>query len=171
MKGTKALILQKTKALSLVKVAPLVGISIIAPLLGLNQALAGSIVNSALFIAVALFGPQTAVLVALMPSLIAASTGLLPLALAPMIPFIIIGNILLISVFSLLKKKNYWVRVFSAGFLKFVFLFSASSIMFDLLLGEKIASKVAVMMSWPQLFTAISGGLIAYLFLKSIKKL
>ena len=59
----------------------------------------------------------------------------------------------------------------SASFLKFIFLAAASSIVIDLLLKKEIAQKVAMMMSWPQFLTALGGGLIAYLFLKSIKRI
>jgi len=37
-------------------------------------------------------------------------------------------------------------------------------------LKKEVAVKVATMMSWPQLLTALVGGLLAYLFLKSIRK-
>ena len=106
---------------------------------------------------------------ATIPSLIALSTGLLPIVLAPMIPFIIIANIILVSVYNFSLKKNYWLKVVMAGFLKFVFLFFTSSIVINLFLTEKVAAKIAVIMSWPQFITALVGGLLAYLFLKGIK--
>ncbi|TSD05139.1 MAG: [Fe] hydrogenase subunit HymD [Parcubacteria group bacterium Athens0714_12] len=112
---------------------------------------------------------HNAILIGLIPSLIALSTGLLPPVLAPMIPFIMAGNTILILTFSYLKEKNFWLGVISASFLKFIFLFSASSIVINLLLKKEIAAKVALMMSWPQLLTALSGGLLAYLFLKFFK--
>jgi len=40
----------------------------------------------------------------------------------------------------------------------------------NLILKKELALKVSTMMSWPQLLTALLGGLIAYLFLKSTKK-
>lgn len=35
---------------------------------------------------------------------------------------------------------------------------------------KEIVQKLVIMMSWPQLQTVLAGGLITYLFLKSIKK-
>lgn len=166
----KTLILKKQIVLTLVQFAVLLGIVTIAPLIG-QQAITGPIVNAMLFIAVLVLGTQNAILVGLVPSLIALSFGLLPAVLAPMIPFIMMGNAILILVFGFLKKRNYWLGVISASVLKFLFLFGTSSIVINLLLKKEIASKVAIMMSWPQLFTALAGGVIAYLFLKSIKKI
>lgn len=170
MNQVKILTIKKEKIFILVQFVILVGIATIAPLFH-QQTITGPIVNATLFISVILLSTRNAILIGLLPSLIALSTGLLPSVLAPMIPFIMIGNTILIIVFGYLKEKNYWLGIVSASILKFVFLFSTSSIVINLLLKKEIASKVAIMMSWPQLFTALAGGLIAYLFLKSIKKI
>ncbi len=166
MNKTKILILRKE--IILAQFAALTGVAVVAPLLG-NQFISGSIVNAVLFVTVILLGWRSAILVATIPSLIALSTGLLPIVLAPMIPFIIIANIILVSVYNFSLKKNYWLKVVMAGFLKFVFLFFTSSIVINLFLTEKVAAKIAVIMSWPQFITALVGGLLAYLFLKGIK--
>lgn len=147
----------------------LIGIAATVPLIR-NQLVSGSIVNAVLFISVALFGIQNAILVGLTPSLFALSVGFLPAVLAPMVPFIMVGNTILVLVFGYLRKKNYWLGIVSAGFLKFIFLFVVSSIATDLIIKKEIAQNTALMMSWPQLFTALVGGLIAYFVLKSVKK-
>jgi len=87
-----------------------------------------------------------------------------------MVPFIMMGNTILILVFGFFRKKNYWLGVVLASALKFLFLFATSSIVIDLLLKKEVAQKVAAMMSLPQFLTALAGGVIAYLILKSIKK-
>ena len=166
---TKTLAFKKEGILTLVQFTSLLTVATLAPFL-LSQAIVGPIVNAALFISVVLLGARNAVLIGILPSLVALSTGLLPSVLAPMIPFIMTGNILLIMIFSSLRKKNYWLGMVTASILKFVFLFGASSIVIDLLLNKSVAPKVAMIMSYPQLFTALSGGLIAFLFLRSIKK-
>lgn len=169
MNQVKSLTIKKETFFSLVQFTVLVGIAAAAPLLR-QQAITGPIINSTLFISVVFLGTQNAILVGLAPSLIALSVGLLPLVLAPMIPFIMTSNAILILVFSYLREKNYWLGVVSASILKFLFLFSASSVVVKSLVKEEVASKVAIMMSWPQLLTALGGGLIAYLFLKSRQK-
>ncbi len=167
MNKTKSLTLRKE--IILAQFAVLTGIAVIAPLLG-NQLITGSIVNAVLFISVAVLGWRSAVLVGIIPSIIALGIGLLPMVLAPLVPFIIIANTILILAYAFSLKKNYWLKVIMASFLKFAFLFFASSIVINLFLTEKVAGKIAVMMSWPQFFTALTGGLIAYLFLKGVKK-
>lgn len=154
----------------LVKIFLLLSIAILAPLLR-QQFIVGPLVNAIFFISVFLLERHNAILIGLIPSVAALSTGLLPPALAPMIPFIMTSNTILILNFAHLKEKNYWLAVISASFLKFIFLLSTSSLVINLVVKKEIASKISLMMSWPQLFTALAGGLIAYIFLKSIKKL
>ena len=170
MDKIKVLAIPRKKVLAIAQFAALLGIAVLAPLLH-NQLITGTIVNATLFVSAVLLGTRSAILIGLIPSLIALSSRLLPIALASMIPFIIIGNTILILVFGFFRKKNYWLGVISAGVLKFLFLFYSSLIIIDLFLKKEIAQKVAAMMSLPQLFTALAGGAIAYLILKSVKKI
>ena len=166
---TKTLAFKKEEIFTSIQFVSLMAVATIAPFF-LQQAIVGPAVNATLFISVVLLGARNAMLIGILPSLVALSTGLLPPVLAPMIPFIMTSNVLLVLVFSSLIKKNYWTGMVTASILKFVFLFGASSIVIDLLLNKDIAPKVAMIMSYPQLFTALSGGLIAFLFLRAIKK-
>ena len=168
MNQTKILALKKENMITLVQFAILMGTAMLAPLFH-QQAITGSIVNATLFISVVLLGPQSAVLIGLIPSLIALPIGLLSPVLAPMIPFIVMGNTILIMTFNYLKDRSFWLGVILASILKFVFLLGTSSIIVNLVLRKEVASKIAMMMGWPQLFTALAGGLISYFFLKSIK--
>ncbi|PIR92822.1 hypothetical protein COT99_04115 [Candidatus Falkowbacteria bacterium CG10_big_fil_rev_8_21_14_0_10_43_10] len=77
----------------------------------------------------------------------------------------------MIIIFAYFWQKNFWSGMIMASLLKFAFLFSASSLVINLLLKKEIAAQVAAMMSWPQLLTALTGGLIALAFLKGIKKI
>lgn len=166
---SKILALDKEKTLFLTKFAVLLGISIMAPFF-LNQMATGPIVNAVLFITTVILGIESAVLIALTPSLIALSVGLLPSVLTPTVPFIMAGNIILVLIFNLFRKKNYWLGVVLAGFLKFAFLYCSSSIVVDLIIKKEAASKAVSMLSWPQLLTALAGGVIAYFVLKFIKE-
>ena len=168
MNNAKILTINREKIITLAQFAVLVGAATIAPLLG-QQAIAGPIVNATLFISTMFLGIRAGVLVGLFPSIIALSVGLLPLALAPMIPFIMLGNVILVLSFDFLKNKNYWLRVITASALKFIFLFSTSSIVINLILKTEIANRVAVIMSWPQFLTAIAGGTIAYFLFRPEK--
>jgi hypothetical protein len=79
--------------------------------------------------------------------------------MAIMLPFIMLGNIILVSSFKLIK--NYYIALFSGGILKALLLFLTASIFIN-------NPIVLSMMSWPQLLTAISGGLLAYLIKKKL---
>jgi len=170
MNQIKTLTIKREIVFALIQFTVLVGVATMAPLLG-QQSITGSIVNAVLFITVIVLGLPAAILAGLIPSLIALSVGLLPSILAPMIPFIMVGNITLVLVFNYLKDRNYWLGMISASILKFLFLFGTSSIMVNLILKKEIAQKMAIIMGLPQLLTALAGGLIAYLFLKSIKRI
>lgn len=170
MEKTKTLAINNEKISVLARFGALLGIALIAPLIG-QQAVTGSIVNAVLFISTALLGVQAGILIGLIPGAVSLMTGLLPLALAPMVPFIAVSNAILVVVFSKFKEKNYWLGMISASALKFLFLFTVSSTAINLIFKKEIAYKVAVMMSWPQLFTALAGGLISYLILKTWKKI
>lgn len=168
MDNIKTLAINKKAILTIAQFGVLVGIASLAPLLK-QQAITGPIVNATLFLATYLIGVQAGVLVALFPSLIALSVGLLPALLAPAVPFIITGNIILVLVFNWLKK-NHWQAIISASVLKFLFLYSTSFVVVNLIAKKPVAQKAAAMLSWPQLATALAGGIIAWLVLKALKK-
>jgi len=170
MEKIKILAINKEKISVLTQFGILLAITLAAPFMG-QQAITGSVVNATLFISTAFLGIEAGILIGLIPSVISLFVGLLPIALAPMIPFIIIGNAILVVVFKNFKEKNYWLGIISASVLKFLFLFGTSSIAVNFIFKKEIAYKFAAMMSWPQLFTALCGGLIAYVFLKTCKKL
>lgn len=141
-----------------------VAIAVTAPYF-LNQLVTGSIVNALLFIAVFVLGIESALLLCFIPSIISIYTGLLPTVLIPMIPFIIIGNVLLVLTFYFLRKKEFLIGVIPAILIKFLFIFVVGNILASTILNG-IASKVILMVSWPQLATATAGACIAFLFLK-----
>jgi len=144
-----------------------------APLLGFHsQWVTGPIVNAALILAVYLVGIRGALLVGLLPSTIALGAGLLPAVLAPMIPFIIISNTLLVLMIDWFKHRensNYWPGLVFAAGVKYLFLFTTSGLVINLLLKQSLAAKVAQLMSWPQFFTALIGGSLAWIILKLLK--
>ncbi|MFH1657084.1 MAG: ECF transporter S component [bacterium] len=169
MNNAKALTINGEKITTLIQFFGLLGIAVIVPLFH-QQTITGPIVNATLFVSTMLLGSQAGILIGLIPSVIALSVGLLPPPLAPMVPFIMIGNTILVLIFdTFFRSGNYWLGVIAAGFLKFVFLFSASSVVINLLLKKEIAQQVSMMMSWPQLITALAGGVLAFLFFKFYK--
>lgn len=164
--------LEKINYTTIAKFIVLIGVASLAPFF-LSQQITGPLVNATLFIATAILGLTGAVMIAIVPSVIAATVGTLPAVLTPMIPFIITGNIFLVLAFYYLKEKNYWLGMVSGSVLKYLFLFGTSTFIIQFVIKSEAADQVAFLMSWPQLITALIGGIIAWpiiLFLKKTKQ-
>jgi len=146
----------KTNSIALTQFIALLLIVFLAPFIG-NQFITGTIVNAVLILSFFLLGYKSAILLCFLPSAISFSLGFMPVAI--MLPFIIIGNVILVSAFKLIK--NYWIALFSGGIVKASLLFLTASIFVS-------NPLVLSMMSWPQLLTAISGGLLAYMIKKKV---
>jgi hypothetical protein len=125
-----------------------------------NQWITGTIVNAILFLAVWRVGLLNAAMIAALPSSIALLRGLLPAPMAIMVPYIIISNLAMIFVFYAIKKYPL-AGIISASLAKFLFLFAITSFFI------KLAAPLLVMMQWPQLVTALAGGLIAVGIIKT----
>ncbi|MGB2631406.1 MAG: hypothetical protein WBC48_00600 [Minisyncoccales bacterium] len=145
----------------IVLTAGMVGAAVLAPLVH-SQLVTGTIVNAALFGAVMLVGFRAACAVAMVPSLIALAAGTLPLAMAPMIPFIMASNVVLAGVFALLKKTNYWIAAVVASGAKFGFLVLSANVILSAMTHGKMTAALASMMGWPQLITALLGAGLAF---------
>lgn len=137
-----------------------VAIALAAPLIN-NQLITGSIVNATLFLAVATLGFREAIFIGLIPSLISLSIGLLPVVLAPMIPFIMMGNAVLMLVFSVTRKKLGAFSYIASALFKFAVIYGASFIVAGLIKNPVVAQKTGLMMGYMQLVTALIGAAIA----------
>ena len=106
----------------------------------------------------------------MLPSTVALANGLLPVALAPMIPFIMLSNVIYLQSFSFLETKTKSVTaVFIAALLKTIFLTLVVRFLMSGLLALPLLAKVQVMMTLPQLWTAVVGGLLALSIKKHVK--
>ena len=143
-------------------------IAIAAPFIK-QQFITGPIVNAVLYVSTVILGIGAGVLIGFLPSMISAFAGLLPIPLLPMIPYIIMSNAILALTFGVLRKKNFWLGVFAASILKFVFLFLSSSFIVNFFIKQSLPKPIIQMMAWPQLITALIGGVIAFVLLKTIK--
>lgn len=168
--------LERVNVQSLTRFIALAGVALILPFLIHLQWISGPIINAILILILFLVGIRSAMVVALVPSLMALSSGLLPAVLAPAVPFIMISNaIFVLSVdriydWSKNTVRGYWLGVLAGAFLKFAFLYVSVSWITKLLLKQNLAVKVAEMMSWPQFITAVLGGMIAWIILKWLKR-
>lgn len=137
----------------------------------------GPIINAILILVLLLCGLRSAILVACLPSLMALSGGLLPVVLAPAVPYIIISNIIFIFSIDWFYKRaksdfqGYWQGVFIGAGLKFVWLFLSISLVAQFFIATPVMAIIRQMFSWSQFVTAVAGGVIAWLVLKFLKRL
>lgn len=147
------------------KLAVMLGLStimLVVPAIIHQQFITGPLVNASLLLACLWVGSSEAMLLGFIPSTVALASGTLPASLAAMVPFIMLSNSLYILAFTKLVKKNWWLSILAASSLKFLWLNLFSQQILTKLLPAKFISPMAVMMSWPQLATALLGGFIAY---------
>jgi hypothetical protein len=162
---------------AIAKFLGLAGVATLLPFFIHLQWITGPIINAIFILTLFLVGIRSALVVCLIPSSIALAGGLLPAILAPVVPFIMIGNVILVLgvdwLYNHFKNEvwGYWLGVIIGAGLKFIFLFASVNFIAKLLIKQELAVKVAQMMSWPQLATAMTGGMIAWVVLKWLKRI
>jgi hypothetical protein len=144
----------------------------------LGQLVTGSLVNLLLIVAVMICGLPSGIIVGLITPIAAKLFGIGPLA--PIIPFIMLGNAVIVTVWHFVSKMSfankYVVRcmtVASGAVCKFVTLYLGIvqlAVPYLLELQPKQAAVISGMFSVPQLFTALIGGGIAVLILPVLEK-
>jgi len=149
----------------------LMTLALVIPLLGLPQWLTGPLVNALLLLTVEWVGVSQAILVGMVTPLGGAVSGVLPLPLLAMIPFVALGNATLVSVYGALRARNRWLALGVAAVAKFALLAIAVTVLVARPLSIVIAGEaqtlalppgIVEMMRWPQLATAVAGGIIAF---------
>lgn len=136
--------------------------------LGHPQWLVGTVVNTCLFLG-ALYLPKKYFLpLAILPSLGVLARGAVfgpfTLFLVYFLPFIWLGNLVLILAFKgLFSKFGFFLSGFAAGLAKFIFLLAAANIYFYF---HVVPSLFLQAMGLNQLATALAGGLTAFLIFK-----
>lgn len=161
MNNIKTAVLSRESMLTVI----LTGIAAIAPLIH-SQLITGTIVNAVLLIAVMIAGFRAAAVVAIVPSLIALTAGTLPAAMAAMIPYIMISNIVFAGLFAILRKFNYWLAAGIASIIKFVMLTLGAIVILEAVTKGNLGLALTSMMGWPQLVTAILAAILVWLALK-----
>ena len=113
----------------LLKLVALMGAALLISNLGMPQWITGPLVNALLILTVLWLGVSQAIFVGMVTPLGAVLSGILPLPLLVMIPFIAIGNAILVSVFGSVRRVNQWVALVIAAVAKAAFLFLAVTLL------------------------------------------
>ncbi|MHB1391587.1 MAG: hypothetical protein ACYCYE_00640 [Clostridia bacterium] len=80
-----------------------------------------------------------------------------------------LGNAVYVLSYYLLRKKNAVAGICIGSVLKFAFLYSAINIFLQLFNFPKFAKVLTFLFGWPQLITALLGGVIALAAVKVLK--
>ncbi|AEE97758.1 ECF transporter S component [Mahella australiensis] len=148
--------------------AVLLAITLAVQMIGLPQPITGPAVNAMLILSAAFAGPISGIIIGLLTPLIAFMRGILAAPLAPMIPFIMIGNGTLVLLFwlgcRLIKNLMGSVAgIVTGSVIKFLILSAAVNLIVS------VPEPVAQAMQLPQLFNALIGGVIALIVERAIK--
>ncbi len=148
-------------------------LSFIVPFsLGHPQWLVGTIINASLFLAAIFLPKKFFVPLIIFPSLGVLGRGIIfgPFTsfLIYFLPFIWLGNLVLISIFKVLQKKldnklhnlSFFLSVFCAATAKYLFLMAIANLYFKFHLVPAVFLQA---MGINQLLTAIGGGIIAWI--------
>lgn len=138
-----------------------------------NNYIVGPLVNAALIVATAATGLWGATAISVIAPFVSALTN--KAAIAPLIlsfsPFIALGNFVYVLCFYLFIKKNRVAGIIIGAIVKFGFLYAAISIFTRVMdVAEKPAAVLNALFSWPQLVTALIGGVVALLVVKTLNK-
>ena len=156
--------MHQTSIRKISRTAILLSIALVFQMGGFPQFITGPLVNTVLYLAAMIVGWQGGIIIGFFTPVIAAMRGILPPPLTPLIPFIALGNTMLVMVFFLLKSKNKIAGIIIASVVKFLVLVSAVKLL------VQVPPAIARMMSFPQLVTALAGGFVALLIMNILKR-
>jgi thiamine transporter ThiT len=144
------------------KTAILLALLIVIQLFRMPQLITGVIVNFILLLAFVQVDVFSGIIIGLISPVVAFLLGILAAPLAPMIPFIMLGNAVYVAIFAMIRtrKPNWWkasIGVIMGASVKFTLLTLAVRYLVN------APPKIAQAMSIPQLYTALTGGVVIIL--------
>ncbi|MBN2012213.1 ECF transporter S component [candidate division KSB1 bacterium] len=173
----------KNKTILISRLAMLIALTLVIQMVGLPQPITGPLINAMLLITVSLLGWISGTILGLMTPVVALLRGQLPAPLAPMVPFIAIGNIVLVSAYYLIsrkrateKTKSPWRQtylhagVIAAAIVKFAWLTFAAHLVLPIVLAHSLPPPLLYAMTLPQLVTGLLGGALNILFLEVLNR-
>ncbi len=166
------------KTVFLARLVVLTSLTLSCELVGLPQPVTGPLVNLMLFLTTMVLNPISAMALGCVTPLVAVIRGQLPAVLLTMVPFIVIGNALLVLSFSFTKHAlegvfrprvpqtksiPHWLGIIAGSTAKFLWLYASASFVLPVAFGKKLPAEFIAMMTLPQLVTALIGGVLAML--------
>lgn len=134
-----------------------------------NNYIVGPLINAILLVSTAATGVWGGIAISVIAPYVSAFTNKAPIApfILSFSPFIALGNAIIVVCFYLLYKKSKVAGVAMGAVLKFAFLY-ASVTLFTRYFGvpDNFAKVMNALFSWPQLLTAVIGGIIAIIVIR-----
>ncbi|MDF2988163.1 MAG: hypothetical protein K0R50_3673 [Eubacterium sp.] len=132
----------------------------------------GPLVNMCLLVAAMTAGVAGGITIAILSPFTSLINNNAPVAAAllPFAPVIAVANIIFVLAFYLLYNKNKYVGLAVAALLKFGVLFLAIRLFLNIFSFPKFTARLLEMFSWPQLITALVGGIVAIPVIYSLRK-
>ncbi|MCY6370058.1 ECF transporter S component [Clostridium ganghwense] len=161
---------------NLVRSSLLLAIAVIFQMTLKHTVVVGPVVNAVLLLTTFICGTVWGIYVGLLTPLLAFATGTLNAALGPFVPFIMIGNAILVFFFGIFKGKEKFGKYLGlviGSLLKYLFLYvSATKLvsLFKLGIPAKLVKQLAIIMGIPQFYHALIGGAFAILIIELLKK-
>lgn len=155
----------KGKVDLLTKAAVLLAIAIVFQFAKMGQYVTGTGINAVLITAVGVCGLPWAAAIGIITPMLAVLLGVQPPATVVLVPFIMAGNAVYVTLFKVLRRYNDFIGIIAAALTKFALLYAAANIIVN-----KLPAPIKLAFSFPQLITAAAGGAIALVILKAVKK-
>lgn len=158
--------MKNTNTYTLTKAAMLFAVALLFQFIKMGQYFTGTGINATLIIAASMCGIGWALAIGVLTPLFAVVLGVLPPAILPIVPFIILSNMLYVVTFYYIRNKNEFAGMIAGAAVKFLLLYTVVNYFIT-----KVPAPIKVAMSFPQLITALAGGFLAIAILKIVKHL
>lgn len=164
------------KTLFIARLSVLVAITFAVEMLGLPQPITGPLVNFFIILTTLVLGPLSGITLGALTPILALLRGQLPAILAILVPFIMVGNALLVVGFYLVRMAflhpvkyrqndllvvSSWLAIISGAVLKFIWLTGAVKVILPVIFNVHLNNKFVAAMMLPQLITAMIGAVLA----------
>lgn len=142
-----------------------------------QQLVTGPIINAMLIVVTVAMGRRYGLMLSVIPSIMALAGGLLLPFMAPVVPFIIMSNMVMVYFVDKLytaddnENNGYWKGVLMGAVCKSFFLMLTGFMVLKLFNNPQAVKLAISAFGIVQLMTALVGAVLAFGFLKFIKRI
>lgn len=139
-----------------------------------SQLITGSLVNLILVVGAGAVGFSATAVAAVLSPVLAFAFG--QMSIPPMVPVVALGNLVIVAItWAFFKKDGRGMQtlgIIVGAVAKCAFLWAAAALIVIPLFfkASKLAAKITLLFSWPQLVTALIGGFLALLVLPAVRR-